>query len=106
MTRTDVHPFKSVAVVTVNMSAHYSITALERAFSASDCTTVYALLIKKFMSFVTLAAEISIINGSLLRHCAASPQLIGSRLSNILSYDHIIVMMSDAGIMSLKRSSF
>jgi len=109
MTRTDVYPFKSVAVVTVNMSVNYSITALERAFSASDCTTVYALLFKKFMSFATLAAKISIINGSLWRHCDASPLLIGFGLSNIwdiLSYDHIIVIMSDVDIMSLKRILF
>lgn len=108
LTRTDVHPFKSVAVVTVNMSTQYSITALERAFDVSECTTVYALVSTKFMSSATLVAEISIINGSLLRQFDASPLSSHFGLSDIWdipSSDHIIVMMGGAGIISLKRSS-
>jgi len=108
LTRTDVHPFKSVAVVTVNMPTQYSITALERAYDASDCTTVYALVSTKFLSPATLVVEISIINGSLLRQFDASSLSIHFGLSDIWdipSSDHIFVMMGGAGIITLKRSS-
>jgi hypothetical protein len=59
LTRTDIHPFESVASVRVNISTHYSIISLERAFGTPNCTGVYALLSTKFMSSATLVAEIS-----------------------------------------------
>jgi hypothetical protein len=108
LTRTDIHPFESVAVITVNMSTQYSITALERAYGAPDCTTVYALVSTKFLGSATVVAEISIINGSVLRQFDASSLPIRYGLSDIWdipSSDHIIVMMNGAGIISLKRNS-
>jgi len=108
LTRTDVHPFKSVAVVTVNMSTTYTITALERAFGASDCTSVYALVSTKFLSSATLVAEISITNGSILRQYDASALRLRFGLSDIWdipSSDHIIVMMGAVGIINLRRNS-
>jgi hypothetical protein len=108
LTRTDVHPFKSFAVVTVNMSTTYTITALERAFGASDCTSVYALVSTKFLSSATLVAEISITNGSILRQYDASALRLRFGLSDIWdipSSDHIIVMMGAIGIINLRRNS-
>jgi hypothetical protein len=108
LTRTDVHPFESVAVITVNMSKQNTIMALERAYGVSDYTTVYALISTKFLSSATVVAEISIINGSVLRQFDASSLPIRYGLSNIWdipSSDHIIVMMEAVGIISLQRNS-
>ena len=108
LTRTDVQPFKSVAVVIVNMPTQYSVIALERAFGVSNCTTVYALLSTKFMGSASLVAEISIINGSLLRQFDASalPTRFGlSDIWDVPSSDKIFVMISGVGILSLSRHS-
>jgi hypothetical protein len=108
LTRTDVHPFESVAVITVNMSKQNTIIALERAYGAFDYTTVYALISTKFLSSATVVAEISIINGSVLRQFDASSLPIRYGLSNIWdipSSDHIIVVMKAVGIISLQRNS-
>jgi hypothetical protein len=109
LTRTDIHPFKSVGVVTVNMASTYSIMVLERAFDTSNCTTVYALLSTKFLGSATLVAEISLINGSLLRQFDASALASSLGLSDIWdipSSENIFVMMNGVGLISLKRSSF
>ena len=50
---------------------------LERAFDMFNCSTVYALLSTKFLGSATLVAEISIINGSILRQFDASALSIG-----------------------------
>jgi hypothetical protein len=95
LTRTDVHPFESVAIITVNISKQNTILALERAHGASDYTTVYALVSTKFLASATVVAEISIINGSVLRQFDASSLPISHGLSDIWdipSSDHIIVM--------------
>ncbi|CAF1038290.1 unnamed protein product [Adineta steineri] len=108
LTRTDIHPFESVTVVPVNMSAQYSIVVLERAFDTPNCTSVYALISTKFMSSATLVAEISIINGSLLRQFDASSFEIHLGLSDIWdipSNNNIFVMMNGIGIISLERQS-
>ena len=108
LTRTDVHPFESVASVRANLSTHYSIVALGRAFGTSNCTSVYALVSTKFMSSPTLVAEISIVNGSVLSQFDASALSIGFGLSDIWdipSSDTIFVMMSGVGLLSLERDS-
>jgi hypothetical protein len=109
LTRTDVHPFKSVEVVTVNMPTNYSITALQRAFDTSNCSSIYALLSTKFLGYAVLVAEISVINGTLLRQFDASALSIPLGLSDIYdipSNENIFVMMNGVGIISLKRNSF
>lgn len=108
LTYTDVHPFRSFAVIVVDMSTEYSITALERAYDTPDCTSVYALLSTNFMRSPTLVAEISIINGSLLRQFNASVLPVARGLANIWdipSSDHIIVMINSVGVFTLKRNS-
>ncbi len=91
------------------MPSNYDIMVLERAFDISNCSTVYALLSTKWLGDATLVAEISILNGSLLRQFDASALPIHLGLSDIwdiLSSENIFVMMNGVGIISLKRNSF
>jgi hypothetical protein len=109
LTSTDIRPFKSIRVVTVNMSSNYSILVLERAFDISNCSTVYALLSTKFLGSATFVAEIAIINGSILRQFDASPLSMGLGLSDIWDIsgsESSFVMMNGVGIINLRRGSF
>jgi len=109
LTRTDTHPFQSVQVVSVNMSTNYSIVLLERAYDTSNCSSVYALLSKRFLGNPELVVEISLLNGSLLRQFDSSslPSRFGlSNIWDIPTQEHIFVMMNGIGMIVLDRYSF
>jgi len=109
LTKTNVNPFESIAAIPVNISSSYTIMVLKRAFNVPNLNSVYGLLSTQFLASASLVAEISLINGSLLRQFDGSNLGLHVRLSDmwdIPSSENIFIMMDYFGIICLKRNSF